>query len=487
VAIDKGALSREEQLRPGPPTLEKARTGIAGLDEITKGGLPAGRSTLVCGGPGCGKTILALEFLVHGAQLLDEPGLFVSFEEKPDHLIENFRSFGCDLADLIAKKKLKIAHIELSGTGIVEAGAFSLDGLLIQLEHSIAEIGAKRVVLDTLETVFSALANSAGLRSEVARLLHWLRDRRVTAIVTGERGKEQLTQHGFEEYISDCVLVLDHRVSEQTSKRRLRIIKYRGSGHAADEFPFFIGNAGFSVIPITSLNLDYGASLERVETGVEGLDPMLGNGGYYRASSVIVTGNSGTGKSSLAAAFAHATCKGGERCLYFSFEESVAQVTRNMKSVGLDLEPFQNSGLLKICSFRPTFSGLEEHLAMIAQEADRFNPVSVVLDPITSFAAVGDEAEVKSMLTRVLDLLKRRGITVFTTALVRHANLLSESEVFLSSLVDTWIELELKRIGKTRRRTIHIIKSRGMEHSHEVREYVMSSQGLSVRPLTADL
>jgi circadian clock protein KaiC len=469
------------------PALAKALTGITGLDEITEGGLPAGRPTLVCGGPGCGKTILAMEFLVHGAQKFDEPGLFMSFEESPEHLIENFRCFGYDIEDLIAKKKLKIAHVQLSRGEIVEAGNFSLDGLLIRLEHSIAEIGAKRVVLDTLETVFSALTNTDRLRSEVARLLHWLRDKGVTAVVTGERGKEQLTQQGFEEYISDCVILLDHRVNEQTSKRRLRIIKYRGSAHAADEFPFFIGGSGFSVIPITSLILNYGARTERVSTGVKGLDENLGGQGFFKATSVLVTGKSGTGKSSLAAAFALAACERSERCLYFSFEESAAQITRNMKSVGIDLEPHQKNGLLTFRSFRPTFRGLEEHLVSVAQETDRVKPACVVLDPITSFVTVGDEAEIKSMLSRILDLVKRRGITLFLTALTAGSNQPDAIDIHMSSLVDTWMGLDLERIGQTRRRTIYIIKSRGMEHSHETHELIMSPQGLSLRGLAKDV
>jgi circadian clock protein KaiC len=464
-------------------TLAKAPTGVTGLDEITRGGLPAGRPTLICGGPGCGKTILAMEFLVHGARNFDEPGLFVSFEESPKHLIENFHSLGYNLADLIAKKKLKIDHVEFSKGEIVEAGAFTLDALLIRLEHSISQIGAKRVVLDTMETLFSVLATTPNLRSEVARLFHWLRDKKVTAIVTGERGKEQFTAEGFEEYISDCVILLDHRVTEQTSKRRLRIIKYRGSGHGSDEFPFFIGKAGFTVVPITSLNLDHGASSEQVATGISGLDPILGQGGYFKATSALVTGESGTGKSSVAAAFAEAAAQRGERCLYFSFEESMPQITRNMKSVGIDLEPLQKSELLTIRSFRPTFRGLEEHLVSVIEETERVNPTCVVLDPITSFVAVGDEAEVKSMLTRVLDFLKRRGITLLMTALTRRANQMDSTAIFLSSLVDTWISLDLEQVGNTRRRTIQILKSRGMEHSHEMHELIMSPQGLSLAKL----
>lgn len=462
------------------PKLKKAFSGISGLDEITQGGLPAGRPTLVCGGPGCGKTIMAMEFLVHGAEQFDEPGLFVSFEESPAHLVENFSSFGYDLNKLIAKKKLKIAHIELSRGEIVEAGVFSLDALLIRLEHSLREIGARRVVLDTLETVFSTLADTTRLRSEVARLFHWLRDRNVTAIVTGERGKEQLTQEGFEEYISDCVILLDHRVSEQTSKRRLRIIKYRGSAHATDEFPFFIGHRGFSVVPITSLTLDYGATTERVSSGVKDLDQILGNQGYYKASAVLITGESGTGKSSLAAAFALAACERGERCLYFSFEESTAQVIRNMNSVGINLERHQNSGLLTIRSFRPTLRGLEEHLVSVAEETERVKPTCVVMDPITSFVTVGDEAEVKSMLTRVLDLLKRRGMTLLMTALTRQTHRLDGREIYLSSLVDTWIGLDIERVGQSRRRTLHVIKSRGMEHSYDTHELIMSPKGLAL-------
>ena len=459
----------------------KAPTGIAGLDEITHGGLPANRPTLVYGGPGCGKTILAMEFLVRGAEQFDEPGLFISFEESAEHLIQNFRSLGFKLDELIKAKKLKISHVELSRGEIIETGSFSLDGLLIRLQHSMAEIGAQRVVLDAMEALFSALSASEKLRNEVARLFDWLRQAGVTAIVTGERGIDGLTRHGFEDYISDCVLMLDHRTADQVSKRRLRIIKYRGSRHATNEFPFLISETGFSVVPITSVDLDYNARNERVSTGVRGLDEMLGGDGYYKATTVLVTGRSGTGKSSLLSAFAVGACERGERCLYFSFEESAAQVVRNMSSVGMDLAQWVDQGALTIRSFRPTFRGLEEHLVSVAQAANEFNPTCVVMDPITNFVTVGDEEEVKSMLTRILDLLKRRGVTLVMSAL--SSGRLEETELRLTSLVDTWVVLDLERKGNFRQRAIHVVKSRGMQHSHETRELVMSSTGLCLSNL----
>ena len=461
--------------------LVKAPTGIAGLDELTRGGLPAGRPTLVCGGPGCGKTVLAMEFLVRGAEDFEEPGLFVSFEEKPEQLLANFRSMGFDLAGLIGKKRLKISYVELSAEEITEAGAFSLDALLIRLEHAIAEVGAKRVALDSVETIFSVLSPTVALRGEVARLFHWLREKGMTAIVTAERGSAELTRHGFEEYLSDCVVLLDHRVEGQISRRRLRIVKFRGSAHAADECPFLIGETGFSVLPISSLNLDHSASRERVSTGVPDLDIMLGAEGYFKGTTVLVTGTAGTGKSSLAAAFAVAACERGERCLYFSFEESASQLTRNMQSLGIDLSPWLSQGTLTVRAFRPSFRGLEEHLLSITRETARLEPSCVVIDPITNFITVGEADEVRSMVTRIMDLLKRRGATLLMTALMRN-----ETETHVSSLVDTWIGLDLESQHHTFRRAIHVVKSRGMGHSQETRELVMSSQGLSLRSLNGD-
>jgi circadian clock protein KaiC len=466
--------------------LPKAATFIKGLDAITQGGFPAGRSTLICGGPGCGKTIVAMEFLVRGARNFDEPGLFVSFEESTTQLLDNFRSLGFGIEDLIEQKKLKITHVQLLRGDIIEAGIFSLDALIIRIQHGITEVGAKRVVLDTMETIFSACSNSESLRNEIARLFHWLREKGVTAVVTGEQGKGGLTRHGFEEYLSDCVILLDHRVSDGTSKRRLRVVKYRGSSHAADEFPFLIGETGVSVVPITSLNLDYRAFDERVSTGVTEIDELLGGHGYFKATTVLVNGRAGTGKSSLAAAFVRAACERGERCLYFSFEESEAQFTRNMKSIGIDLDPWLRKELLVVRSFRPTLRGLEEHLVSIAEETEAIDPSCVVIDPITNFITVGDAEEVKSMLTRIVDLLKRRGATLLMTALMTGTSRLDESEIDVSSLVDTWIALDMELMGEVRRRSIYVVKSRGMEHSHQTRELVLSPRGPTLRVRTTE-
>ncbi len=463
--------------------MPKARTGIAGLDEITHGGLPAARPTLICGGPGCGKTVLAMEFLVRGATEWNEPGLFVSFEETSAQLIGDFRSFGFDVEGLIERKQLKIAFVELNRADIAESGAFSLDALFIRLEQAIASIGARRVVLDTMDNIFALLADTSYLRKEISRLFQWLKDRGVTTCITGERGIEELTRHGLEEYVSDCVILLDHRVADQTSKRRLRVVKYRGSAHAADEFPFLIGETGFSVLPITSVNLDHGAERARVSTGVAGLDGMLGGQGLYKGSSVLLTGSSGTGKSSLVAAFAEASCRRGERCQYFSFEESASQMARNMGSLGMDLGRWLEAGTLDIQAFRPSFRGLEEHLVAIAHETEKFQPSTVVLDPITNFVAVGGFGEIKSMLTRVLDLLKRRAITVLMTALTTGAGGFDHAEFHVSSMVDTWFSLSLDKHRQSRRRALRIIKARGTEHSHETWEYRMSTDGILLEPM----
>jgi circadian clock protein KaiC len=479
-------IRAENFLTVSSPPFAKAPSGILGLDGVMRGGFPAGRPTLVCGGPGCGKTILAMEFLVRGAQEFDEPGLFLSFEENPAELLDNFRSFGFDVEGLVRKKKLKISHVEIPRGEILESGVFSLDALIVRLAHGIAEIGAKRIALDTIDSVFSALSNTEALRNEIARLFHWLRDKGVTSVITGERGKEELTRDGLQEYVSDCVVLLDHRVTEQTSKRRLRVVKYRGSAHAADEFPFLIGATGFSVLPITAAGLDYGVYSERLSTGVKDIDDMLGGQGYFKGTTVLVTGMSGTGKSSLAANFAQAACQRGERCLYFSFEESTAQIARNMKSVSVDLDPWLNRGLLKVLASRPTFQGLEGHLVSIASEAEAFGPSCVLLDPITNFIAVGNLHEIKSMLTRILDFLKRRGITLMMTALTTGSGMSEETELHVSSIVDTWIALDTTRAGRTHSRSIRVVKSRGMRHSHDSREMIMSDSGITVCPLETE-
>ncbi len=469
-----------------PSTLAKARTGISGLDEITHGGLPAGRPTLVCGGPGCGKTVLAMEFLVRGALEFGEPGLFVTFEESIDDLRQNFKSFGFDLAALVEQKKLFISHVKLSRSEIVEAGEFTLDGLLLRLEQGILQVGAKRVALDTMETLFSCMSSTANLRSEVARLFQWLKDKGVTCVITGERGSSELTRHGFEEYASDCVLLLDHRISEQVSKRRLRVVKYRGSSHEKDEYPFLIGDTGFSALPISSVQLDHAVSMDRVSTGVPDLDAMMGGLGYFRGSSILLSGAAGAGKSTLAATFAAATCQRGEKALLFSFEESAGQLIRNMSSLGLDLRTWIEKGLLRIESRRPTLFGIEEHLVSILAHANGFAPNVVVMDPITNFLSVGADWEVRSLLTRILDRLRETGATVLLTNLTSGTGTVEDTETGISSIMDTWIALSQSMSGHVRRCYLYVLKSRGMDHSREVREFIMSANGLSLRALPAD-
>lgn len=477
-------MSRAVEVSRGTPSITKVPTGITGLDEVTNGGLPAGRPTLVCGGPGCGKTVLAMEFLVRGARQFDEPGLFVSFEETPGSLIENFRSLGFEVEELVAAGKLKIVHVDLTHGEIVETGTFSLDGLFIRLKNGIAEIGAKRVVIDTLETVFSTLSASESLRSEIARLFQWLREAAVSTVVTGERGDRELTRHGFEEYVSDCVLLLDHRVAGQLSKRRLRIVKYRGSAHGKDEYPFLIGRHGFSVLPITAVTLDHAVSLERVSTGVPDLDALFGGAGYFRGSAMLVSGKAGTGKTSLSAAFARAATERGDRCLYLSFEESAGQIVRNMRSVGLDLGPGLEKGLLTIRSFRPTYFGLEEHLVAMMDAINEVRPVCIVMDPITNFVSVGAPEEVRSMLARLMDHLRDQKVTLFMTALTAGSGRSDETEANVSSMIDTWIALDQEEVDHTRQRQLYVVKSRGMEHSHATYRLLMSQHGLSLTSLS---
>ena len=461
-------------------SLPKTSTGIAGLDEVTGGGLPRGRPTLVSGRAGCGKTLFAVEFLVRGATQFGEPGVFLAFEETAEELAQNVRSLGFDLKDLADRKKLLIDYVHVDRSEIEETGEYDLGGLFIRLGHAIDTIGAKRVVLDTIEALFGGLANSGVLRSELRRLFRWLKDKGVTAVITGERGEATLTRHGLEEFVSDCVIVLDHRVTEQLSTRRLRIVKYRGTVHGTNEYPFLIDEDGISVLPITSLGLRHVASQERISTGVPRLDAMLGGAGVYRGSSVLISGTAGTGKTSLAAQFADATCRRGERCLYFAFEESESQLARNMRSIGLDLTPWVKKGVLRVHATRPTAYGLETHLAALHKLVSGFQPRVVIVDPITNFLKAGTEGETEGMLTRLIDFLKDQQTTALFTSLTS-GGVLEQSEVDISSLIDTWLLLRDIELGGERNRAMYILKSRGMAHSNQIREFLLTDHGVELK------
>ena len=471
----------EKTIGRQPLALAKSSTGIPGLDEITGGGLPKGRPTLVCGGAGCGKTLLAMEFLVRGATQFNEPGVFMAFEETAKDLTQNVASLGFDLKDLIARKKIVVDFVYVERSEIEESGEYDLEGLFIRLGQAIDSIGAKRVVLDTIETLFSGLPNPGILRAELRRLFRWLKDKGVTAIITAERGDGMLTRQGLEEYVSDCVIVLDHRVTEQTSSRRLRVVKYRGSTHGTNEYPFLIDEDGISVLPVTSLALQHIVSSERVSTGIPRLDAMLGGKGYYRGSSVLVSGTAGTGKSSIAAHFADAACRRGERVIYFSFEESPSQIMRNMRSIGIELQPWVKKGLLQFHANRPSFAGLETHLAMKHKVINDFKPQVVILDPLNSFVVGGNEIGVQSMLMRLLDYLKTNQITGLFTNLTAGDSVVEHTEVSISSLIDTWVLLRAIDSGGERNRGLSILKSRGMAHSNQIREFLLTDHGVELR------
>jgi circadian clock protein KaiC len=471
--------------RRGP--LPKAPTGITGLDEITGGGLPRKRATLVCGGPGSGKTLLATQFLAHGALEHGEPGVFMSFEERPEELAENSRSIGVDLEDLVARGLLLLDYVHIDRSEIVESGGYDLDGLFIRLGHAIRTIRAKRVVLDTIEMLFSGLSDAFALRAELHRLFQWLKAKRVTAIVTAERAGNGLTRHGLEEYLTDCVILLDQRVTEKQATRRLRILKYRGSAHGSNEFPFLIGDHGLSVVPITSLRLEYEASTEHVSTGLAGLDEMLANKGYFRGDSVLVSGTAGTGKSSFAAHFADAACGRGERCLYFAFEESMTQITRNMRSIGIDLEAWLRQGLLRVHAQRPTAYGLEAHLGAMHEVIDQWQPHVVVVDPVTSLVAVGSELEVKLMLARLIDFMKSRRITVVFTSLTDTGGPPERTDLGVSSLMDVWMLLGNREAEGERTRGIQIVKARGVAHSSQVRQFALTDRGLALADVQREI
>jgi circadian clock protein KaiC len=461
--------------------LLKSPTGIQGFDEITGGGLPAGRPTLVCGGAGCGKTLFGMEFLVRGTTQFNEPGVFMSFEETNEELIENVASLGFDLEDLIKHKKIALDHVHVERSEIEETGEYDLEGLFIRLNYAIDSIGAKRVVLDTIESLFAGLPNQLILRAELRRLFRWLKVKGVTAIITGERGEETLTRQGLEEYVSDCVIMLDHRVTEQTSTRRLRVVKYRGSMHGTNEYPFLIDENGFSVLPVTSLGLGHIVSNERISSGIAELDKMLEGKGYYRGSTVLVSGTAGVGKTSVAAHFAEAACKRGERVLYFCFEESPNQLMRNMRSIGIKLEPWVHKGLLQLQATRPTLYGLEMHLAVTHKAVNAFKPDIVILDPINTFILGDKENEVKTMLMRIVDFLKGNQITALFTSLTSTESTLESSDVGISSLIDTWLLLRDIELNGERNRGMYVLKSRGMANSNQIREFILTDHGVELR------
>jgi circadian clock protein KaiC len=461
-------------------TLKKCPTGIRGLDTITGGGLPRGRPTLLCGGSGSGKTLFGMEFLIRGIQQYDEHGVFMSFEERPKDLAENVASLGYDLPRMIADKTFMIDQISIDRGEITETGEFDLEGLFIRLGFAIDAVGAKRVVLDTIETLFSALTNAQIIRSELRRLFFWLKERGVTAIVTGERGDGTLTRNGLEEYVSDCVVLLDMRIIEQIATRRLRIVKYRGSAHGTNEYPFLIDEQGITVLPITAINLAYPVSRELVSTGIDQLDRMLGGTGYFRGSSLLVSGTAGTGKSSIAAHFVDAACRRGEQCIYFAFEESPDQISRNMQSIGIDLGSCAEKDLLHFAAFRPTSFGLETHLSTMLKLVEQIKPLIVVLDPVSSFAAAGTETDARAMLMRMIDFLKSERTTALLTSLTTAGHAAEQSEVGISSLIDTWVLLHNLEQAGERTRTLSIVKSRGMNHSNQARALLLTDHGIKL-------
>jgi circadian clock protein KaiC len=474
-------LEKAIVVAPNRGALGKCPSGIDGLDEITGGGFPAGRPTLICGGPGCGKTLLSVEFLVRGALDHGEPGVFLAFEESESELARNVRSLGFDLDALVADKKLVVDHVKVERSELEENGEYDLSGLFIRLGYAIDSIGAKRVVLDTIEMLFSGLDNQAILRAELQRLFRWLKEKGVTAVITAERGQGALTRQGLEEYVSDCVILLDHRVTEQVSTRRLRIVKYRGSVHGTNEYPFLIDEDGFSVLPITSAGLEHQASNERVSTGISRLDSMLGGAGVYRGTTVLVSGSAGTGKSSIAAHFANASCARGESCLYFAFEESSSQMIRNMRSIGIELQPWVDAGKLRVVAGRPTATGLEMHLASMHKHVRQHRPQLVIVDPISNLTEAGTLRDAGALVLRMLDFFKFEQITAVFTSLTSGGKALEATDVGISSVVDTWILLRDIELGGERNRGLYVLKSRGMAHSNQIREFLLTSHGVDLR------
>lgn len=479
-------MSTSHHLHTITQDLPKSPTGIRGFDDITGGGLPQDRTTLICGGPGSGKTLFAIEYLINGIQEFNEPGVFIAFEETRDDLIRNFASLGFDLAHLIEQGKLIIDEIVMDTHHAQQTGDYDLEGLFIRLEYTVNKVKAKRIAIDTIEVIFDLLGNSARLRSELRRLFRWIKEKKVTTVITSESEKGLLTRHDIEPYVSDCVIFLDQRLQDQLARRRLRIVKYRGSLHGTDEYPFLIDQDGISVLPITSVGLDYTSSEERVATGIAGLDKMLGGEGYFRGSTILVSGSSGTGKTSFAAHFVNAACQRGEHCIYFTFEESASQILRNMRSIGIDLRPWMSGNLLQINAIRPTMYNLEIHLAMMQKLIQDFQPETIVVDPVTSFDLIGNTTDISLLFTRLIDFCKMRGITTLVTSIITSSPGSVIKETNLSSLVDTWISLQDIEVGGERNRVLYVLKSRGMKHSKQITEFEFSSDGIHLIDAYAD-
>ncbi len=461
--------------------LAKCSTGITGLDEVTYGGIPRGRPTLVCGGPGCGKSLMAVEFLIRGVTEYNEPGVLITFEETAEEIAKNVASLGFDIDDLVARNKLSVDYVHVERSEIEETGDYDLEGLFVRIGYAVDKVKARRIVLDTIESLFAGLGNAAILRAELRRLFRWLKDRGLTAIITGERGERTLTRQGLEEYVSDCVVLLDHRVSKQISTRRLRVVKYRGSIHGTNEYPFLIDEDGMSVLPITSIGLNHGVSTERMSSGVGQLDEMLG-GGFYRGSSVLISGTAGTGKSSLCAHLAEAACARGEKVIYFAFEEPSSQIIRNMRSIGIALEPHARKGLLNFFNVRPSYYGLEMHLAMMHKHVSEVRPTVVIIDPISNLLqAAAESFEATAMVTRLVDYLKGKTITAMFTSLTHGGTFLEATDLTVSSIMDTWLLLRDIELGGERNRGMYILKSRGMAHSNQIREFLLTDKGVELR------
>ncbi len=475
---NRAARNVRADSKAAPVGIEKCPTGIRGLDEITGGGLPRGRPTLVCGGAGSGKTLMAMEFIVRGIRDFGEPGVFMAFEESVEDLTKNVASLGFDLDEMVRRKQLAVDYVRVERSEIEETGEYDLEGLFVRLDSMIQEVDAKRVAIDTIESLFAGLPNEGILRAELRRLFRWLKEKGVTAVITGEQGERTLTRYGLEEYISDCVIFLDHRVVNQVATRRLRVIKYRGSSHGTNEYPTMIDEHGLSVLPISSLGLDYDVTTEHVSTGIDRLNEMFGGKGYFRGSSILVSGGAGTGKTSMATAFVDAACRRGERCLYLAYEEAPAQIVRNMVSIGYDLEHWVRKGLLRFHAARSTLYGLEQHLVTLHKLVDEFQPSAVVIDPMTNLAIIGESLEIKSMLMRVIDYLKGRGATALFTSLTESGSPIESSDVGVSSLMDTWLLLRNVETGAERNRLLFIVKSRGMAHSNQVREFLLTDRGI---------
>ena len=456
-------------------------TGVKGLDDVLGGGIPQGHAMLLVGKPGTGKSILSMEYLLHGIELHKENGVYISFEESEKQIISNAASFGWKFEEMVKKNKLAISYIDMQPEQMRTVGDYDLSALILRVKGAIKKVNARRVVIDGINNLLSTFDDERIIRSDLLRLIREIKEVNATIFITGERGHDSWSKMGFEEYLADGLMHLDNRTDGNYQTREIQVVKCRGINHYTGKSPFIINSEGMSIRPLITADFDYKVLKSRVSTGIADIDNMLGGKGLYRGSTVYITGPSGAGKTSISSSFANGACSRGERALFLAFEESSDQIIRNMKSIGLSLDKWVNEKLLYFYTARATTNSLEGHLDNIMTMVREVEPTCVVLDPISAFRPIANENETKLMLIRLNDYLRARKITTVFTALSSDGEYSEHADVQLSSIADTWIVVRIMDYKGERNNVMQLMKSRGMSHSRQMKEMYFTGNGLKLQ------